>query len=65
MRRGKRKINKEIYDRAMEHNGYITEEDKEKVFCISEIYGYGVYGAQAKEENGEYYVYFSMGDSCD
>ena len=65
MTRGKRKISKEIYERAMEHNGYIANEDEEKVFLPSEIWGYGVYGAQAKEENGEYYVYFSMGDSCE
>ena len=61
----KREITKEIYDRAMEHKGYITHEDRKVVFDDSELYGYGVYGATAYEENGKYYCNFSLGDSCD
>lgn len=63
MRDCKRKITKEMYDRA--NNGYLAREDFLKVFDESERWGYGVYGDQVAEENGEYYVYFSLGDSCD
>lgn len=57
----KRKITKDIYERAMKHNGYISREDCETIFTESELYGYGVYGARAYEENGEYYCDFSLG----
>ena len=62
---GHRQITKDIYDRAMEHNGFFTSEDKQKVFDVSELCEYGVYGAKAYEENGEYFVGYSMGSSCD
>jgi hypothetical protein len=65
MTRYKREINKEIYDRAMERNGHITKEDEEKVFSPAEIWGYGVYGTKVLEEDGKYYVYFDMRDSCE
>lgn len=63
MQRYKRKITKEMFDRA--ENGYLAQKDYEKVFDESERYGYGVYADHAYEENGEYYVAFDMGDSCD
>ena len=52
-----------MFDRA--ENGYLAQKDYEKVFDESERYGYGVYADHAYEENGEYYVAFDMGDSCD
>ena len=61
----KREISKEIYERAMKRNRYIAKEDEEKVFSVSEIYGYGVYCPIVHEEDGKYYVYFKLGDSCD
>jgi hypothetical protein len=62
----KRKITKDVYDRAMQNKShYIASEDYEKVFDVSEICGYGVYGAIAKEIDGEYYCLFDMGSSCD
>ena len=61
----KREISKEIYDRAMERKGHITKEDEEKVFTTSEIWGYGVYRTRVCEEDGKYYVYFEMGNSCE
>ena len=65
MTRGRRKISKEIYDRSKNYNGFITTDDERQIFTISELCGYGVYGARAVEEDGEYYVAFSLGSSCD
>ena len=59
----KRQIDKEIYERST--NGFLTREDYRKVFTDAEVMGYGVYGARAYEENGEYFVRFEMGNSCD
>jgi hypothetical protein len=61
----KKEISKEIYDRAMQNNKYITEADKNEIFTISQLCGYGVYGAIAVEEDGKYYCKYSMGSSCD
>ena len=60
-----RKITKDIYERAMKHDGYIIYKDRKAIFSESELYGYGVYGVKVYEENGEYYCSFSLGDSCD
>ena len=29
------------------------------------IYGYGYYGGSIYEDNGKYYMQYSIGDSCD
>lgn len=63
MRICKRKITKEMYDRAV--NGSLSRDDYLKVFDESDRMGYGIYGDKVHEENGEYYVSFEMGDSCD
>ena len=61
-----RKISKEIYDRAMETKShYITDEDLDKVFSMSERLGYGIYGARAIKRDGEYICQYRMGSSCD
>lgn len=60
-----REISKEIYDRSQQHNGFIAKEDQDKVWSVSEYLGYGVYGGQTFEKDGEYFVGFDMGDSCD
>lgn len=70
MRYLERSITKEQYDRAQLNRGYITEEDELDIFDEAERYGYGVYGAVAREKtddegNTAYYVLFSMGSSCD
>ena len=63
---GKREISKEVYDRAMTNNGYLTASDRKDVFSIAELCGYGIYGAKAtKDEDGNYYVVYSRGDTCD
>ena len=60
-----KEISKEIYDKAIKNNGYITDEDEWKVFTESQIMGYGIYGTHVYEEDGKYYVHYSMGDTCD
>ena len=61
-----REISKEQFDRAIkEHNGYIAPVDKEEIFSMSELCGYGVYGARAAEQDGKYYVVYRLGLSCD
>ena len=65
MTRYRRKITKEQYDRAIQNNGFITEDDEKSIFYPSEIFGYGIYMARAVEDHGEYYVTFTLGSSCD
>ena len=60
-----KEITQDIYDRAQEHNGYITDDDKAKVFNICELCGYGIYGAKAYAENNKYYCRYYRGSSCD
>ena len=60
-----RKITKTIYDNAMQNHGYIQKKDYNKIFSISEILGYGIYGAKAYENNGTYYCRFYRGETCD
>jgi hypothetical protein len=55
-----REISKEIYDRAMEHGGCVTEADKHELFSEDAIYGYGVYGCRVKEICGKYIMTFSQ-----
>lgn len=63
----KREIAKEVYDRAMDHNGVISDKDDiNAVFSISELCGYGVYNDQVSQgEDGKYYVNFYRGETCD
>ena len=60
-----KEITKEIYDRAKANRNYITEEDKSKVFSISQLCGYGVYSPMVFEENGKYYCNYYLGSSYD
>lgn len=62
---GKREITKEQYERAKPNRNYIAVEDMADIFTVSELYGYGVYGARACKEDDKYYVYYSIGNSCD
>lgn len=62
---GKREITKEVYDRAIENHGYIASQDMSDVFSISELCGYGVYGAVAVKEGDKYFCKFKLGSSCD
>lgn len=65
MKSCEREIPKDIYDRAMENHGYLTDEDMDKVFTTAELCGYGVYGAVVSHYADRYVVRFEMGDSCD
>ena len=65
MDRYERKISKEIYDRAVANKGYIASEDMSKVFDICQLAGYGVYLPLVFERDGEYFVSYEMGSSCD
>jgi hypothetical protein len=60
-----REITYEQYERAKAKSGYLTKEDREKVFYPSELYGYGVYGGDVIERDGKYYVRYSLGSTCD
>lgn len=63
---GKREISKEVYERAKANGGYLTASDRKDVFSIAELCGYGIYGATAtQDEDGNYYVLYSRGESCD
>lgn len=56
----KRKITEEQAQNVIHHNNW------EGIFDISEVCGYGVYGEEVrKEDDGNYYVIFMRGDSCD
>ena len=65
MTQHEKKITKAIYDRAKANHGYITKKDEDAVFTQSELRGYGVYGDQVHERNGEYYVSYYLGSTCD
>lgn len=65
MRRHRRKITKEQYDRAVNNNGDIPNEDLLDIFNVAELCGYGIYYYEVLEEDGEYFVVFDMGTSCD
>ena len=62
----RKRISKEVYDRAtQEHGGVICGEDRQTVFSDAELCGYGVYGAHAIEVGGEYFCEYQRGESCD
>lgn len=65
MRQCERKISKEVYDRARMNKGFIQREDELTVFTDAERLGYGVYSGYVFEQDGDYFVRYSIGDSCD
>ena len=44
-------IPKEVYDRAQEFNGHITEEDQREIFPGDLYWGHGVYRVKAYEKD--------------
>ena len=60
-----KKITKEQYDRAMENNGSICKDDIPAVFTEAERWGYGLYGNSVFEKDGEYFVQYTLGSTCD
>lgn len=65
MRRCRRRITKEQYERALENGGHIYITDRPDVFSESERFGYGVYSDLVFKRDGEYLVSFLMGETCD
>ena len=55
-----RKLSEEDLKKIEEHDG-----DVYCMFSEAQIMGYGVYGAHIIELDGDKYLRFSMGDSCD
>lgn len=60
-----RKITKEQYERAVANGRYLTDDDMQRVFSRAELFGYGIYTPIVHERDGDYYVRYRIGDSCD
>ena len=52
------RISKEEYEKAQ-------SEGARSIIGESELMGYGVYGARVFEQDGEYYLTYERGSSCD
>ena len=65
MKCGTRRITKDQYERAVNNNGYLTDEDRLEVFTEAERCGYGIYDTRVYTSNGLYLVNFEKGSSCD
>lgn len=52
------KITKEEYEKAKKEGASVLIDDSIKM-------GYGLYGCSVEERDGEYYLHWRMGDSCD
>ena len=58
---GKRRpISKEDYEKIIS-----GEKDVYDFFSEWEVMGYGAMASKPKEENGEYYIPYSISDTCD
>lgn len=60
-----REIVAEQYERAQSNNGYLTEEDADKVLTDAERLGYGASAGSVYELDGHYYVRCSRWNNCD
>lgn len=66
MQRFTKKISKEVYDIAMQNKRHSVPQEMElEVFGAVDVYGYGVYGNYVYEKDGEYFVDYNTGDTCD
>lgn len=70
MRRGKDfEVSKDVFERARAGREgkcfYMAEEDKEKLFSIQVLCGYGLYNCKVREVDGKYICSYETGDSCD
>lgn len=63
--RMRKNITKEQYERGMANGGFVAKEDRENIFSIAEMCGYGVYMPRVAEENGKYIVNYELGSTCD
>ena len=60
-----REITQKQYESAHENNGYLTEEDADKVLTDAERLGYGASASSVYELDGHYYVRCSRWNNCD
>ena len=58
-------VNKEVYERALKHNGYMDKADEKELFPLSILYGYGLYSCKVYKENDKYICHWSRGSNCD
>lgn len=68
MTSNKRKITKEQYDQIMTASngrGCVPGDMEADFFSVDVIWGYGLYGTHAYEKDGEYWLDYTTGDSCD
>ena len=61
----KKKTDKAWYDLYVKQNNGLTAEQTREFFGDSVVMGYGLYGYDFIEENGEYYCRYWRGESCD
>lgn len=62
------KITKEDYDEIMKESngsGHVPGKMESRFFSDSVIFGYGLYGTKAYEKDGEHFIDYKIGDSCD
>ncbi len=63
-----REITKEEYDEIMtasNGHGHVPINLETKYFNICILCGYGLYGTKVREENGKYFLDYSIGETCD
>lgn len=62
-----RTITKEQYEEVISHNknGWVLGADEQMFFTEALLIGYGVYSARVYKRNGEYFLDYTVGSSCD
>lgn len=66
MQQGKEfEVSKDVYERALTRGGYMCEEDRQELFPVSILWGYGLYDCRVREKDGKYICSYKTGDSCD
>lgn len=60
-----RKISKDVYDAAKNNNGVFANDMLCKVFSPEILYGCGLYNYYVFAENGDFFLSYTIGDSCD
>lgn len=58
-----KRIKREIT--PLQYHNVVAKHDTTDIFTAQEVCGYGVYCERYFQEDGKYYVEFSLGDSCD
>ena len=65
-------VSKEVYERAKEGHPnqnlkyyYMADKDKNELFDVSILCGYGLYGCMVYEEDGKYWCTYETGSTCD